>query len=753
MGELKFQDSILFGAPTKDENCFGNSLLGLGTIDSQETSDANPQAAERSLPYVSNSLLFQSSIPQEDPDTVSPSTSHKGNDPVTFSTVSNNGSTILLREKPVKKTTKHMEPSVQRDFHGVPIHDLLNEIKREKEINIKTGNRAPAAARVQQCDSEKLLTEKWRAKDYYHLTGPEKAHRRIMKWIKCWDEVVFNKGHSEGNDYVDSLGRPLKKILLIHGSPGIGKTTAAQVLARQAGYNIMEINASDERSGKVVSDRVRGVSDSHRVTSSGLLDKPVCIVADEVEGAAESGFIQVLLNLVKGDERAQIERTQRTHGSKKKRHLLLKRPIIAICNDVFAGCLRHLRPYCEMVTYTRSSPQTLTSALQRICKAEKIQLNENNLLSIVNSADGDLRQCLNMIQLSTDSILGQEIFEKDLNLNWSKLVNRVFRARDDSKAANSTLSRDILAADFDKVIPGAFHLYVDVPYADDMLYKPTVVGEWNDFYERINSGIYRQQFGQLGVYLPHIVLAYHELFKSLDVGNNDRKVATDFDFMESLRSNRQMSQDFWTHLSLPLKSMFPHGKVVTELMPYSLKIVSPTLGSGSNNRQTMMAQADKIRQTATKMTELSLRFVNEVLENNVLVYRIDPPLEQVAILDEADRQKCSVGIYSVRDKIKEAMKQQLTTSGKRARPEGDDEDSIQGGLTASTDEPSRVKRAKSVRRDFFGRVEEVVAVPCQTVSQTSRNATAKSERIWVKFIEGFSNAVKKDLTWRELWQN
>lgn len=108
------------------------------------------------------------------------------------------------------------------------------------------------------------------------------------------------------------LGR--RKILLIHGPPGIGKTTVAHVIAAQAGYDVMEINASDERSGIIVKERIKSAIHSHRISSSG---NPVCIIADEIEGAAEGGFIKALVDLINADSRAiqTIERLTSHGGS------------------------------------------------------------------------------------------------------------------------------------------------------------------------------------------------------------------------------------------------------------------------------------------------------------------------------------------------------------------------------------------------------------------------------------------------------
>ena len=57
------------------------------------------------------------------------------------------------------------------------------------------------------------------------------------------------------------------RAVLISGPPGIGKTTSAHLVAKQVGYNPLELNASDARSKKLIE-----VGHSlHHVRMSGLI--------------------------------------------------------------------------------------------------------------------------------------------------------------------------------------------------------------------------------------------------------------------------------------------------------------------------------------------------------------------------------------------------------------------------------------------------------------------------------------------------
>jgi len=83
------------------------------------------------------------------------------------------------------------------------------------------------------------------------------------------------------------------------GPPGFGKTTLAHVIAKQAGYNIIEVNASDDRTGEVVKSKIkaslehqaiiRDVNIKEEKREMSMTSKPNLLIIDEIDGASSGG--------------------------------------------------------------------------------------------------------------------------------------------------------------------------------------------------------------------------------------------------------------------------------------------------------------------------------------------------------------------------------------------------------------------------------------------------------------------------------
>ncbi|RLV89598.1 hypothetical protein DV515_00014812 [Chloebia gouldiae] len=244
-----------------------------------------------------------------------------------------------------------------------------------------------------------LLSDDVRCWDKGGLGMGEYTNRCLLKWLKLWDTVVFGKdkaakkpkpgpaahpqlSHPKEHPSkwktkvqlteemleaeLDQHKRPKHKVALLCGPPGLGKTTLAHVIARHAGYNAVEMNASDDRSPEVFQTRIEAATQMRSVLGSH--ERPNCLIIDEIDGApavssgrqalkrcpstapppfheqepilvlsknpslpslSPQASINVLLAIIQrkdGEGEAGAGRRRRDGG-------LLLRPIICICND------------------------------------------------------------------------------------------------------------------------------------------------------------------------------------------------------------------------------------------------------------------------------------------------------------------------------------------------------------------------------------------------------------------------------------
>lgn len=301
----------------------------------------------------------------------------------------------------------------KKSYYGIDMHQLIADVSKET-VKDKTTKAGPSVETLPSVElpthkgrSRRTLmwTEKYRARNFLELVGDDRTHRQVLRWLKGWDPVAFPKSGKAKPAVSKRPGaeaeeeKPHRKILMLTGPPGLGKTTLAHVCARQAGYEVMEINASDERSSDVVKNRIRtsvgtkSVKGVSTITSKAghvqNIARPLCVVVDEVDGvvggsgaSGEGGFIKALIDLIILDEKnssAAATNTGYTRKKKKGDDFQLLRPLILICNDVYHPSLRPLRQssFAEIIHVRKPPLDAVIGRMKSIFEKEGVSCDND----------------------------------------------------------------------------------------------------------------------------------------------------------------------------------------------------------------------------------------------------------------------------------------------------------------------------------------------------------------------------------------
>jgi DNA polymerase III delta prime subunit len=96
-------------------------------------------------------------------------------------------------------------------------------------------------------------------------------------------------GHHDVKESIRSYlsQKPYSSVLVLHGPPGIGKTTLALAAARSCGFEPLEINASlSMRSFADVESLVQSCQHTRSIASLIRNDpNPMCLILDEIDGS------------------------------------------------------------------------------------------------------------------------------------------------------------------------------------------------------------------------------------------------------------------------------------------------------------------------------------------------------------------------------------------------------------------------------------------------------------------------------------
>eukprot|EP00826_Nyctotherus_ovalis_P011049 TRINITY_DN12885_c0_g1_i14.p1 TRINITY_DN12885_c0_g1~~TRINITY_DN12885_c0_g1_i14.p1 ORF type:complete len:318 (-),score=57.17 TRINITY_DN12885_c0_g1_i14:893-1801(-) len=160
-----------------------------------------------------------------------------------------------------------------------------------------------------------------------------------------------------------------------------------------------------------------------RLVGSKEESKPQCLILDEIDGAQDGegrSAIVALCNYIQGkggsrgrrrrkedefkdnsDSGNESEEFAREVGeSQKRRKNHMKRPIICICNDLYAKSLAPLRKLAAIFTLKGSDAMRMAEAMKDICTKEKVIVGLDLLTLLCKQSKYDIRSCLNTLQFA-----------------------------------------------------------------------------------------------------------------------------------------------------------------------------------------------------------------------------------------------------------------------------------------------------------------------------------------------------------------
>ncbi len=243
-------------------------------------------------------------------------------------------------------------------------------------------------------------TEKYRPSTLSEVRGNDKARDALEEWAESWDE------HGEA--------------VVIHGSPGVGKTSAAHALAADMGWPVFEMNASDARTKDDI-ERFAGRAADNSTLGGGrqliILDE-----ADNLHQHKDRGGAAAMTRLVKN----------------------ATQPIVLIANEYY-DMSRGLRNACREIEFRDVSARSIVPVLRNICRRENVEFEEAVLTRIAEANRGDLRGAIKDLQSrARDGRIAEEGSEdeRDRTEDIFSLLDAVLKEESAEEALGTAYATD-----------------------------------------------------------------------------------------------------------------------------------------------------------------------------------------------------------------------------------------------------------------------------------------------------------------------
>uniref|UniRef100_A0A803T0B4 Chromosome transmission fidelity protein 18 homolog n=1 Tax=Anolis carolinensis TaxID=28377 RepID=A0A803T0B4_ANOCA len=733
------------------------------------------------------------------------------------------GFSFSSNQVPIQTCFHEYASGVSPDFHCLGDEE---EPAMEEEAAKEEGDKATPHS---------LWVDRFSPRHYVELLSDDFTNRCLLKWLKLWDRVVFGreqppkkarheatpaprpakeqsskwKSKAQATEealeaQLDPQNRPKYKVALLCGPPGLGKTTLAHVIAKHAGYNVVEMNASDDRSPEAFKTRIEAATQMRSVL--GANEKPNCLVIDEIDGAPTAS-INVLLGIV--NRKAAEKESEPGSGKTKRRKEggLLLRPIICICNDQYVPSLRLLRQQSFLLNFPTTSQSRLVQRLQEVTACQGMKADPGALVALCEKTENDIRSCINTLQflysrgkkeLTARTVQMAKVGLKDQNKGLFSVWQEIFQlpkmqrqrigtglsmssggneglftasGRTSVNAAEQRFQRILhlgaSSGEHEKLSQGLFENFLRMKVKGSSLDLACLGLEWLGFADLVNQVALNGQSFHLLRFLPFLPVAFHFLFAAPNVPH------LAFPSSQQERSQRQnLVSSMATGMGPGSRSRFGFQVLVLEVLDFLLEIISPKLRP-VNPQLFSQKERQQLAELVGTMLAFNLTFLQERSPDGTYLFALEPNVEEVCRfpdlpsrkpLSYQTKQLIAREIDLEKMRRMEALLQ--ARNNPRVQPHSAVKEYTIRSLPTDGNPASALEEAllwlssfPQPETDFFGRIiVKKKATPSTADQIPEKNPVEKqigkavgNSDVWFRFNEGVSNAVRRNVYIKDLF--
>lgn len=265
-----------------------------------------------------------------------------------------------------------------------------------------------------------------------------------MNWLEIYKPIYISQINNNIEEikkaklWIESYKKnseTTKKVCLILGTTGIGKTLLADILFKEYNYDKIELNSSDIRSQKKIGDFLK-----KSLTYRNIIDmfnegnRPIGILLDEIDTIcklSDKGGLNEFLGILKMNEKCSIASKKNLDEKKSKKkikkftfedYIKLYNPIICTSNDINDKKITELKKYSEVIYLNKPSDYEMIDIINNIYGKVNQEIDNPVKNSICYHVNGDIRSLVMLLEDLYNYANGRTI-DIELFDNYKKAFN------------------------------------------------------------------------------------------------------------------------------------------------------------------------------------------------------------------------------------------------------------------------------------------------------------------------------------------